>query len=57
MDFSPSFGLESLAAILNLKKEFSDSLQSPFYLCLISALPFSVIELKNTFQGGRYKLL
>jgi hypothetical protein len=31
MDFFPSFGLKSLAVILKLKKEFSDSLQSPFF--------------------------
>ena len=30
MDFFPSFGLKSLAVILKLKKEFSDSLLSPF---------------------------
>jgi len=31
MDLFSSLGLKSLAVILNLKKEFSDTLQAPFF--------------------------
>ena len=39
MDFFSSFGLKSLALILKLKKEFSDSLLSPFLLALEEQTP------------------